>query len=204
MSVGGSVTTWLERLRAGDQAAAERLWAHYFPRLVGLARKKLQGVPRRAIDEEDVALSAFDSFCRGVEQGRFPRLEDRDNLWALLVVITARKAIDLRDREGRQKRGGGQVGGESVLDELLGDDEGAAGIGQAVGREPTPALAAQVAEGFQRLLAKLGSDELRGIAVMKLEGYTNVEVAARLGCAEVTVERRLGVIRSVWKAYAQG
>src|SRR5262249_36398416 len=64
--------------------------------------------PRRAADEEDVALSALASFCRGAEQGRFPRLEDRDDLWALLVVIAARKAVDLRQREGRQKRGGGR------------------------------------------------------------------------------------------------
>src|SRR5262249_59982732 len=120
----------------------------------------LRGLPRRAADEEDVALSAFDSFCRGAEQGRFPQLESRDDLWALLVVITARKAIDLRQREGRQKRGGGRVGGESVLDELLGDEDGAGGIGRVVGAEPTPEFAAQVAEELGRLLALLPSDEL--------------------------------------------
>jgi DNA-directed RNA polymerase specialized sigma24 family protein len=204
MSSAGSVTTWVEQLRAGDRAGAQRLWERYFPRLVGLARKKLQGLPRRAADEEDVALSAFDSFCRGVEQGRLPRLEDRDDLWALLVVITARKAIDLRQRETAQKRGGGQVAGESVLDGLLGDEEGGAGMGQVVGAEPTPELAAQVAEEFQRLLARLPTDELRAVAVMKLESHTNAEIAARLGCAEVTVERRLGLIRSVWKAHEPG
>src|SRR5215471_8456034 len=99
MSSAGSVTTWIEQLCAGDRAGAQRLWERYFPRLVGLARKKLQGLPRRSADEEDVALSAFDSFCRGAERGCFPRLENRDNLWALLVVITARKAIDLRQRQ---------------------------------------------------------------------------------------------------------
>src|SRR5436309_4156959 len=99
MSSAGSVTTWVGRLRAGDGAAAQRLWERYFRRLVGLARERLRGLRRRAADEEDVALSAFDSFCRGVGQGRFPRLDDRNNLWELLVVITARKAIDLRQHE---------------------------------------------------------------------------------------------------------
>jgi RNA polymerase sigma factor (sigma-70 family) len=201
MSSFGSVTTWIEQLRAGNSAVAQRLWERYFPRLVGLARKRLQnmGVPRRAADEEDVALLAFDSFYRGVEQGRFPQLEDRDDLWALLVTITARKTIDLRQHERRQKRGGGNVGGESVLDLLLGSEDGEAGIEQVVGADPTPELAAQLAEEFQRLLRKLPDEELRSIALAKLEGDTNAEIAARLGCAEPTVERRLSLTRAIWK-----
>jgi DNA-directed RNA polymerase specialized sigma24 family protein len=196
MSSKESVTTWVEQLRVGNRAAAQHLWECYFPRLVGLARQNLQGLPRRAADEEDVALSAFDSFCRGMEQGRFPLLDDRDDLWALLVVITVRKAIDMRQREHRQKRGGGKVAGESALDLLLGSEDGGAGINQIVGAEPTPELAAQLAEEFELLLAHLASDELRAVAVWKLEGHTNAEIASRLGCAEVTVERRLRLIRS--------
>ncbi len=80
MPPGEAITVWLQRLQEGDEVAAQRLWEEYFRRLVGLARKRLVGLPRRAADEEDVALSAFDSFCRGAEQGRFPRLDDRDEL----------------------------------------------------------------------------------------------------------------------------
>src|SRR5262249_11693198 len=108
-SSSGSVTHWIGLLKAGDAAAAQKLWESYFRRLVALARKKLQGLPRRAADEEDVALSAFQSFCCNAEQGRFPQLFDRDGLWQLLVVITTRKAAHLRRAEGRQKRGGDQV-----------------------------------------------------------------------------------------------
>ena len=202
MSPAGSVTTWVEQLRAGNRDAAQQLWERYFPRLVGLARKKLQGLPRRAADEEDVALSAFDSFCRGAEQGRFPQLGDRDNLWELLVLITARKAIDLRHHETRQKRGGGKVGGESALEDRPGRDDGGVAIEQVVGAEPTPALAVQVADEFGRLLEMLPTEELRAVAVMKLESYTNTEIADRLGCALVTVERRLRLIRSAWEREA--
>jgi DNA-directed RNA polymerase specialized sigma24 family protein len=204
MSSRGSVTTWVEQLRAGNRAAAQRLWERYFSRLVGLARRKLQGLRRGAADEEDVALSAFDSFYRGAEQGRFPQLGGRHNLWELLVVITVRKAIDLRQRETRQKRGGGKVAGESALDGLLGSAEGGAGIEQVVGAEPTPELAAQVADEVQRLLGMLPKEEVRSVALLKLEGYTIAEIAGRLGCAEVTVERRLSLIRSVWKEFAPG
>jgi DNA-directed RNA polymerase specialized sigma24 family protein len=193
------VTTWVEQLRACNREAAQQLWERYFCRLVGLARSKLQGIRRGAADEEDVALSAFDSFYRAAEQGRFPQLGDRNNLWELLVVITARKAIDLRQRETRQKRGGGRVAGESALDGLLGPEEGGSGIEQVVGTEPTPELAALVADEVQRLLGLLPKEELRAVALLKLEGHTNAEIAERLGCAEATVERRLGLIRSLWK-----
>src|SRR6516165_9840548 len=111
MSPGGSVTQWLGQAQAGDPAAAQQLWERYFGRLVAFARVKLQGAPRGMADEEDVALSAFDSFYRGVEQGRFPRLSDRDDLWQVLVVLTERKAINLMHHERRQKRGGSTVQG---------------------------------------------------------------------------------------------
>src|ERR1051326_8403596 len=106
MASEGSVTHWLGQLRSGDPAAAQQLWERYFQRLVQLARHKLRGVPRGVADEEDVALSAFDSFCRNLERDRWPQLLDRDNLWRLLVVITARKAHHLVRDERRQKRGG--------------------------------------------------------------------------------------------------
>ena len=115
MTSSGSVTQWLGLLKAGDADAAQRLWQRYFERLVRLARKKLQGARRRVADEEDAALGAFDSFCRGAREGRFPLLSDRHNLWPLLVLITSRKAIDLVQQEGRKKRGGGAVRGESAL-----------------------------------------------------------------------------------------
>lgn len=194
MSASGSVTHWIDRLKAGDQAAAQKLWEAYFQRLVGLARKKLQGARRREADEEDVALSAFDSFFRGVENDRFPRLQDRNDLWRMLVVITARKALDLVQHERRQKRGGGRVMGESAF-----KDWAEPGIDQVIGQVPTPQFAAQLAEECQRLLDRLEDPELREVALWKMEGYTNEEIAERLGCVARTVERKLWVIRKLWR-----
>jgi DNA-directed RNA polymerase specialized sigma24 family protein len=197
MSAPGSVTNWLLQLKEGNAVAAQPLWECYFPRMVALARKRLRGARRREADEEDVALSAFDSFCRGAEQGRFPQLADRDDLWRLLVVITARKAVDLLARQRRLKHGGGKLRGESAL--LDPAEPGNGGIEQVVGNEPTPEFAAQVADECQRLLDLLGDDELRDITVWKMEGYSNEQIAGRLGCALATVERRLRVIRKLWE-----
>jgi DNA-directed RNA polymerase specialized sigma24 family protein len=192
----GSITALLEHLQAGDHEAAQPLWERYYPRLVGLARERLRGTQRRVADEEDVALSAFDSLCRGVEQGRFPQLKDRDGLWALLVLITVRKAADLVQYNRRERRGGGQVRGDSAWAGRNGD-AGADGLADIAAGDPTPDVAVQLAEEFQLLLDRLDSDELRRIAVWKLEGYTNAEIADRIGCAQVSVQRRLRLIRKI-------
>jgi len=198
-----SVTQWIDRLKAGDPEAAQQLWERYFRRLVGLARKKLRAAPRRAADEEDVALSAFDSFCRGVEQDRFPQLHDRLDLWQLLVLLTARKASDLAQHERRQKRGGGAVLDEAALPCPTDSSAQGAPLDQIKGPEPTPAFAAQVAEECHRLLERLDSPELRDVALRKVEGYGNEEIAAQLGCGLRTVERRLRLIRSIWEQEAE-
>ncbi len=105
----GSVSHWLGPLQEGDPDAVQRLWERYFQQLIELARKKLRALPHREA-AEDVALSAFDSFCRGAGRGRFPQLADRESLWRLLVVITARKAAHYKRDATRQKRGGAAVG----------------------------------------------------------------------------------------------
>lgn len=202
MDGDGSVTTWLGRLRAGDLDASQRLWERYFRSLVGLARARLRGLPRRAADEEDVALSAFASFHRGVQAGRFPRLTDRADLWHLLVTLTARKAVSLRRHETCHKRGGGQTLDEAALAEYAATAEEALDLAHLIGRELSPEFAAQVAEEFRRLLDALPDDTLRTVALAKLEGYDANEIADRLGCVPRTVERKLRRIRHLWAGEA--
>jgi DNA-directed RNA polymerase specialized sigma24 family protein len=180
----GSVTGWLTRLQAGDEAAAQPLWERYFQRLVALARAKLHGAPRTAADEEDVALSAFDYWYRGVTEGRFPQLRDRKELWRLLVVVTAHKALDRLRHERRRKRRAAGV----ELAHLEG----------VIGPEPSPEFAAEVADECRHLLQRLRDPELRTVAVWKMEGYTVAEIAARLDCVTRTVERKLQLIRAIW------
>src|SRR5438094_407512 len=197
MSSEGSVTRWVTALKGGDAAAAQPLWERYHRQLVALARRKLDASRRRAADEEDVVQSAFHSFFRGVARGRFPRLNDRDDLWRLLVVITARKALDQLAHEHSQRQGGGTLQGESRISpgETKWD---AAAIEQVVGEEPTPEFAAQVAEQYQRLLDRLGDESLRRVAVWKMEGCTNDEIAERLDSSRRTVARKLETIRIIW------
>jgi DNA-directed RNA polymerase specialized sigma24 family protein len=191
MSPQGTITHLIAKLKQGDREAAQSLWQAYFQRLVSLARAQIRA-PVGLADAEDVALSAFDSFFRGVERGRFPALEDRDDLWHLLFVLTVRKAINLVKHEGRHSRGGGRLVSLSDLEARLFDG--------VVSTEPGPELAAQMTDECRRLLGRLGDDTLRSVALWKLEGETNREIAARLGCVEQTVERKLRSIRGLWSA----
>lgn len=201
---GGSITRWLGDLKEGRQAAAQPLWERYFARLVVVARGKLRRMRRTTADEdeEDAALSAFNSFCAGAAQGRFPKLADRDDLWRLLVVITARKAIAQAQRQGRKKRGSGRVVDEATLfgGDFDGSEGSLAGLERIAASGPTPEFAAMMAEECQRLLDALNDDDLRRVAISRMEGYNNDEIADQLGCARRTVARRLDLIRQTWLA----
>lgn len=192
------VSQWLTRLQQGDQRAAEVIWSEYFEKIVRLARRRLGELPRRVVDEEDVALSAMNSLFRGAEAGRFPRLEDRDDLWKLLVTITARKAIKQQRRHFADKRGGGLVQGESVLDRRGDGAECWGGIDQVLGREPTPELAEMISETCRTMLSDLDDETLEQIAQLKLEGYANPEIATQLKCSKRTIERKLERIKERW------
>jgi DNA-directed RNA polymerase specialized sigma24 family protein len=201
---GGSITGFLGDLKDGDQAAAQPLWEHYFSKLVVVARSKLRRMRKTTADEdeEDAALSAFNSFCAGAARGKFPQLADRDDIWRLLVVITARKAMAQANRAGRQKRGGGRVVEEAALvgRGLDGSEGSLAGLERIAAQGPSPEFAAMMAEECRRLLDALEDDSLRQVALSRMEGYNSDEIAQQLGCARRTVARRLDLIKKTWLA----
>jgi len=197
MSADDSVTAWIQKVGQGDNHAAQKIWDRYFQQLARHAGHKLKRSPRRAADEEDAALSALQSFCRGAARGRFPKLTGRHELWPLLLTITSRKVSAQLRRERAAKRGGGKVRDESVFGQKQTEDDDA-GIDGVLGREPTPELAHLLADNCRRMLDLLNDEGLRELALLKLEGYTCEEIAARTGCVPRTIERRLERIRAKW------
>lgn len=193
-----SISIWIQGLKEGDDRSQQEVWDAYFSKLLVLVRNKLASEPKRDFDEEDVVLSAFDSFFMAVKRDRLPQLDDRANLWKILVVIAARKASSHRRRSRAQKRGGGRVRGETEYRDENG--EVSREVDQALSTEPSPALAAELTDAYESLMAQLPDDTLRSIAQMRLEGYTNREIAAVHGCVERTIERKLERIRIHWLA----
>jgi RNA polymerase sigma factor (sigma-70 family) len=201
MNTNDEMVELYDQLRAGDSAAATAVWNGYYDQLVRVARRKLNGVARRAFDEEDVALSAIHSFLRGTQAGRFYRWRSSRELWRLLLTITTRKAFAQRQREMRDKRGGGKVRGDSVLQPYDGDRSRRVRLEKVHRADPSPEEQRILAEEAEQLLDCLGDESLERVARLRLAGYTNDEIANTLGCVRRTVERKLERIRKRWLAH---
>jgi RNA polymerase sigma factor (sigma-70 family) len=199
--LNGSITQLIDRFRSGDPAtrdvAARRIWERYLHRLLTLARAHLHPRIRVRQDEEDVVQSMGRSFFRRLQRGDFD-LADRDDLWALLVKITLNKVCNARDRHFAKRRDGRLERPLAPSDGSRSDAPHEAPVLEA--DEPTPAEAAALNEALERRLRALPEEDVRQVALMKLEGYTNHEIAAVLGCAKRTVERQLNLIRKRWGA----
>lgn len=190
----GSVTLCVNALKAGDLASAGVLWDRYFVELVRLARVRLARKRPHSMmsDDEDAALNALDSFYRGLAQERFPKLDDREDLWRILVTITSRKVDDQIEHELALKRGGRMKRIQSFEEEEW-------ILTRLSQMQATPDVAAEITEEFERRLNSLDKDDLKRIAVLKLEGYTSEEIARKLGLAVRTVARKLDLIRDQWR-----
>ena len=181
-----SITRWIADLKQGDEQAVANIWGHFYARLLRLARRRLNGNANSVADEEDVVAKAIASFIHRAQDGQFPLLANRNDLWRLLGKITVRKALNQQRDQKRLKRGAGH--------QL---DAHEAALMQIEALDPAPENVAMASETFERLLALL-DDDLRQIAIGRLEGYTLVEIAARIGRSVPTVERRLRLIRDKW------
>jgi RNA polymerase sigma factor (sigma-70 family) len=185
-----SVRLCIQQLQGGDPAAARELWDRYYARLIALARKKLGDSSRRSMDENDVVQAAFTSFCLRAQAGGFPDLKDRDSLWALLAVMTARAAANQRLHEGRLKRGGGKVASAS-----WGQASGDARMMDVISKQPSVEDAALFVSQLEQFMDSLDDPSDRLILLWKLEERTNPEIARYLDCSLSAVERRLRSIR---------
>ncbi len=196
-----SVTGWIDALKSGSDEAVEKIVARYYDPIVRVVGKRLSSRVRRSRDEEDIALSAFDSFVRRARDGGFPRLDDRNDLWRLLVTISLRKAAKHSVRESAEKRGGGNVMGESAL-----TDSARGGIGAlAASNDPAPGDELECEEMAVQILAfldNLDDPMQRDIALWTAQGMSAARLAEYLNCAPRTVERKLKRLREKAKKWA--
>ena len=197
-----AISRLIQRLKEGDECAANELCDAYFGQLVEMARRRMSAFPRRTADEEDVAIGVFKSLWQGAIRGHFPELADRNDLWHLLLAITKQKIVDEVRRSRAQKRGEGKVRGDSVFARVT-DGESPNGFDCVDGDHPAPEFATVMDEQLEQLLMRLRDDSLRDVARWRMEGYTNAEIAERLDLGERSVERKLQLIREKWSKELQ-
>ncbi len=199
-----SISQQLDGIKQDDEEAIAALWDRCYPALARFAEKRLEAirVQQRTFNGEDVAASAMLSFLRAFQRDRFPLLDSEDGLFRLLRRITIRKVIDRKRKNQTLKAGSGAVRGESAFGSKA-DTGIAPGIDGVPGESPSPEWIAIMEEECQKLFALLHDDVLQTVASLRLEGYSNAEIATTLGCAVATVERRLKEIRACWSIVIQ-
>jgi len=190
------VSLWMQQLSAGQSEAVQQIWQYCYERVVRHADRKLGQSPRRDADEEDIAVSALHSLFAGVREGRFPDFSNRADLWRILLTLASRKVTKRIRRQMTQKRGGGSVRGESVF--ALATDSQLGGLDDVGGKGDLPEFAELFSLECQDLLDQLDDENLRRIAVMRLQGYSKQEIAQELGCVVRSVDRKLSLIRMIW------
>ena len=200
MGAHGSVTRLIIDLRSDEPAvrelAARLVWGRYFQELLVLARNHLSARIRCREDEEDILQSMYKSFCIRQRRGDFD-LANRDELWNLLVRIALRKARNTANRHLQGKRDVRREDAEAA--DRPGEDLPGTILDRIDSDGPTPAEAALLNEALERRFQMLKDPDLRQIALWKLEGYTNPEIAAQLQCTVRTVERKVERIHAYWE-----
>ena len=190
----GSITGQFVQFRDGDPHALNTLWERFFPRMLALARKSLAGETRFVPDPDEVVQRAFVRLWQRTQRGSLDGDVDRNDLWRVLSRLTVQITHDQARREVAERRGAGQVRSASALQT---DSSHGCDLDQRFSALPAPECDLICEE----LLSQL-DDSLRRIALLKLSGHTNAEIATTLGVHERTIERKLQVIRVVWEDQA--
>ncbi len=195
----GSISLLIQAYKEdGNLEAFATLWHRYIDRLLEVARTKLGGIPRRVANEDDIAQAVFASLHDAVQKGQYPDLNDRGDLWQVLLSLAERKAIDWKRFMGRGRRDFRRTAGESAGDKVRpSESQAGAGMANVACPDPTPEVVAEIRDQINHLVGKLPEDQRR-VALQKLQSYTNAEIAAQTDCVPRTVEPKLQMIRKAW------
>jgi RNA polymerase sigma factor (sigma-70 family) len=197
------ITMFLKNSRGIGEDGAQAIWESYFPKLMRVIENKLRNSPKRAVDGEDIAQNAMFSLFRGLQEKKFDSVANRDELWALLVTITARKVTHERRRALAKKRGEGATRGESVF-MAAGNVDDNYGINQILDENQMPDSASRVLETYEELLPQIGDEKTLKTVMLRMEGFTNREIAEKMECSVSRVEQRIAKIRKAWQTEIAG
>lgn len=176
---------WIERLKAGEESAMEKLVDVFYDRLVGLAKRRMGKLPPQIADDEGAVISALRSFFSGIENGQLCRINDDHDLWRILATITARKAIRQLRVFMKKSGEGGNINPDFDVQNL-------------VSTEPSPNTELQLLEEFQQRFDSLKDETLQRVVSLKLEGFETAEIAEKLSLHIRSVQRKLKLAESIW------
>lgn len=200
LQTNGSVTNWLRAIETGNDDAAHRIWDRYSEEIRKVARRRMRRLKRQDIvDEDDIVISAYAALCLAARKGQLAKVLNREDLWGLMVVATLQKIGQRTQYLKADKRSMDLVADNAeVLDEF------GSRLERIVCDAHGPESEAIHAERTERLLAKLDDPELRAVAILKIAGHTNDEIAVEMGLTRRTIQRMLNLIRLCWDQHWSG
>jgi RNA polymerase sigma-70 factor (ECF subfamily) len=177
----------LELCRAGNEDAARQLFERYAERLLALARRRISQRLAGRVDAEDCVQSALRTFFHRARQGKFV-VKEQDDVAKLLMRITVHKTLrqvafhqaDKRDASSELRQG---KQAQKRWDELLAE-------------EPTPDHAVAFLDQLETFFNQLRPQE-RQILEMRLGGFSNDEIAEKLGVYDRKIRRVFERIRGL-------
>lgn len=193
MQDSSSISEWIVGLRdSGDEIAALKLWERINPRVRELSHRWIQriGMPV-SFDEDDISISVFATFCDRLQSKLLPDLHDREGLWRLLILMTARKVNDYAKMARAKKRMSATDNPDVALDN----------ISELRDTAIEPSLEIMMQEQCQKMLKNLGDPVLESVVLLKMEGYSNTEIAERLQYSRRTIQRMLLLVKDIWGQY---
>jgi hypothetical protein len=205
------VADWLWSLKAYSrscsysQCAARAAYQDFLDRLIGLARARLACYGRSTPGERSETYDGSRRLLEGIRMDRLVSVDDEQDLWLILMVQADRAMVErARQRDASHDETGGGAGQYHL--HWQADATGS----KIVGPEPTLTFAAQILEEIESSLNRLDeasqptgqvdAGHLKTIAVMRLQRYTNREIAHALGCVERTVDRRIAIVKRIWES----
>lgn len=190
-------------MRQGDPEAIHRLVERYFGRLRKLSQERIRRGKPIYEDGEDIAIQVLTSVCRKVEQGKYPDLQNREDLWYLMIFIAHRMVID---RRRSRKNLSLQTSWEEAFvvkeNTMQGALETIDNDMDSFSNEDADSdfQLLEIIDCWQEMIRQIKDPVAKQVARLKLEGYSNREIAAKLDIVPRTVERKSELIEQRWSA----
>lgn len=169
----------VNEVQAGSESAAKGLFDKYCERLLRLAKRRIGQRMSSRFDPEDVVQSAFRTFFTRVKNDEF-EFEHEDDLFKLLVRLTVRKTLRRIQYHRADKRNPeAEMGHQSDGSEIF---------AHVASGEPTAEVEVALLDEFEKFVGQL-PDLDRQVLELKVQGFSTVEIADRLGTYDRKVRR---------------
>ena len=177
----------LELCRKGDEEAARQIVDRYLERMLLLARRRISPRLASRVDGEDIVQSVFRTFFVRIKEGQFV-FQDQDDLCKLLMRITLHKTLRQVAYHKAAKR-------DPSLETPQGEHHSEQ-LSALFDQEPTQEATVTFLDQLEHFLTQLRPQE-REILEMRLQGYSNEEIAKKLGIYDRKIRRVIEHVRAI-------